>query len=431
VATDHRTEYPNLGRQFQVVTLLDTRPQGRFYNLLVDRNTGAVIEDVASLWRAEERARTEKYGKLQPALYERLQTMQDTDVVTVTIWAAAGPGQSLPEREVAAIATLADKYPEARAAVERGGKPMDVDDPVLAARIYREYVELVEGGAAPRVQPLVEALEAQGITIQTSEGLPAVTAALAKRDILLLAQRGDVGTIYLADGGHLQLLVDPATPTDQIASVGNSLQRLTGLALLGALLALGLVIVRQVVKKSEHSKNRIKRFVKIVGGLLGLLMLVLIVSRPQELELPFETIAQGVGFPTGRSYSGEEPNLLIITKPEEVDAPGLEVQFPSELAEQLRAIDYKRSFLIVVFRGLLSAQSPKYTIDILQVSRSGEEARLKVHFGEPRPDEIRLPAFSSPYHIIAVSKEGEWARDVRFVLEVDGQAVKEQTHFIP
>jgi hypothetical protein len=38
--------------------------------------------------------------------------MKDDKTVTVTIWAAAPPGQSLPEREKAAMATLAAKYPE-------------------------------------------------------------------------------------------------------------------------------------------------------------------------------------------------------------------------------------------------------------------------------------------------------------------------------
>jgi len=35
VVTDHPTVYPNLGRKFQVVTILDTRSEGRFYSLLV------------------------------------------------------------------------------------------------------------------------------------------------------------------------------------------------------------------------------------------------------------------------------------------------------------------------------------------------------------------------------------------------------------
>jgi hypothetical protein len=85
IVNEQRTQYPNLGCTFQAVTLLDIRPKGRFYGLLVDLNDGTVIEDVDSIEAAEERARVEKYSKLQPELYERLQTMRDEERVTVMI----------------------------------------------------------------------------------------------------------------------------------------------------------------------------------------------------------------------------------------------------------------------------------------------------------------------------------------------------------
>jgi hypothetical protein len=155
--------------------------------------------------------------------------------------------------------------------------------------------------------------------------------------------------------------------------------------------------------------------------------------RPEGTELAFQTIAErhGVGASDGRSYLGEDPDLLIITVPEEIDTPGMDIQFGSELAEQLRAVDYTNSFVIIVLRGLLGARSPKYTVDILQVTRSGDRVVLQTHFGAPGPEEGGYPAFSSPYHAIAVSKEGAWKQDIRFVLEVDGQVMKERTHFIP
>jgi hypothetical protein len=65
IVNEQRTQYPNLGRTFQAVKLLDIRPNGRFYALLVDLNDGKVIEDVDSIEAAEEHARVEKYSKLQ------------------------------------------------------------------------------------------------------------------------------------------------------------------------------------------------------------------------------------------------------------------------------------------------------------------------------------------------------------------------------
>jgi len=205
VATDHPTEYPSLGRRFQVVTLLDTRPEGKSYDFLVDLDTGKVIEDIASIQRAEEQARIQKYGKLDPALYDRLHIMRDDDVVTVMIRVAGDPTSSISEVQAAAIATVTAKYLEAQMAVERGGKPVDVGDPVLADHIYTDYMVALDIGMAQREQQLAEAqralaeaLEAQGISIQARDGL-SLQVTLTKQDILRFEERADVGTISLVE----------------------------------------------------------------------------------------------------------------------------------------------------------------------------------------------------------------------------------------
>jgi hypothetical protein len=197
VANEFRRSAPLLNRTFQAVTVLETQG-GRFFQLLVDLNSGQVEERV-TVEDAEARASNAKYGKLQPALYDRLQQLKDTDLVTITLVIAAGPGQSLGEREIAARAALAAKYPEARAAIDRHGKPMDVADPALAAQIYKEYVALIDGDLPQRIVPVVAALKAQGFAVRTTAGLPAVTVSLPKAVVLTLAQRGDVGTIFLAE----------------------------------------------------------------------------------------------------------------------------------------------------------------------------------------------------------------------------------------
>jgi len=103
--------------------------------------------------------------------------------------------------------------------MERSGKPMDVDDPALAERIYQEYVQRLNAETAARIRPLVEALEAQGFTVRTSPGLPAVTTTLPKRVIQMLAERDDVGAIYLSEGGQRHLLLNSAIPTNLAPAV--------------------------------------------------------------------------------------------------------------------------------------------------------------------------------------------------------------------
>jgi hypothetical protein len=56
VVTDHPTVYPNLERKFQVVTILDTQPGGRFYSLLVDLDYDRIEEDLTAVREAEEKA---------------------------------------------------------------------------------------------------------------------------------------------------------------------------------------------------------------------------------------------------------------------------------------------------------------------------------------------------------------------------------------
>lgn len=218
IAADYPTEYPALGRRFQVVTLVDTRPEGQVYKLLVDLISGRVEEDISALLAAEAQAHQAHYGKLQPALYERLQVLRNKDTLPVAVWVAAQPGRTLAEQQEAAFAALAAKYPEAKAALKRSGKPMDVDDPELACRIEAEYAALLAAETRVRVQPVVTELERQGFTVTAYEGMPSFTAVLPKWMIVRLSKRDDVGAIYLIEAEE-QPALDSAVPTSLAPTV--------------------------------------------------------------------------------------------------------------------------------------------------------------------------------------------------------------------
>ena len=79
---EFQRDAPLLSRNFQSITLINQN-NGQFFTLLVDLQSGKV-EDPANIAKAEARDLRVKYGKLQPALYDRLQTMQETDVVPVS-----------------------------------------------------------------------------------------------------------------------------------------------------------------------------------------------------------------------------------------------------------------------------------------------------------------------------------------------------------
>jgi len=171
--------------------------------------------------------------------------------------------------------------------------------------------------------------------------------------------------------------------------------------------------------------------VVLAALLLAASWAILPACRPRQTELPFNSIAQGDGFGTVPSYSREEPNLLVITEPEKVDSPGLDIRFPSDLAEQLRAVDYQKNFVVAVFRGTLTGRSPDLDVEVLRIVRDGDEVFVQARFGELEPGKLILPGFSSPYHVVAVTKQGEWSRDISFVLEVGGEEMAERAYFIP
>jgi hypothetical protein len=117
----------------------------------------------------------------------------------------------MTDLQSAAFTSLADKYPEAATAIDRSGKPMDVDDPKLADQIYTEYIAMINAWTEMRVQPLVQELEQQSFSVITHTGMPVITAVLPKSTIIELSNRGDVSFIYLIEEeSHNQL--DSAVP---------------------------------------------------------------------------------------------------------------------------------------------------------------------------------------------------------------------------
>jgi len=52
--------------------------------------------------------------------------------------------------------SVVTQSPEAQAALARAGKPWDVEDPELAARIKAEYNRLSVADTAARIEPLVK-----------------------------------------------------------------------------------------------------------------------------------------------------------------------------------------------------------------------------------------------------------------------------------
>jgi hypothetical protein len=192
---------------------LDTKSD-RWYNVMVDLADGSFAEEVEAIEQAEREARRARYGKLEPALFERLEALNPDDEVPVAIWVAG----KLKRSEEELYAALAVKYPEAQAALERSGKPFDVDDSELGRELEAEYVRMLEADTREQVRPLVHYLEGQGYAVTTLGALPAITVMLSKAAILELVERTDVGVVYLS-GREEQPALDSAVPSNRAPAV--------------------------------------------------------------------------------------------------------------------------------------------------------------------------------------------------------------------
>lgn len=160
--------------------------------------------------------------------------------------------------------------------------------------------------------------------------------------------------------------------------------------------------------------------------LLGLLLLATTACQSQAQELPFESIAQRDII----SYREESPALFVIANGDEVDALVSTVlaEDPA-LVDQLRQLDYDRFFAILVLQGQKGGTG--YAVTVRRIVREEDQVTIEVELVEPSPGAFIKPAFTSPYHLVAVSKRGEWGQQIRFVLVADSEEVAETSHFIP
>jgi hypothetical protein len=429
VVNEHRLEYAELGRAFRAFSLFD--PIGRrYFQLLVDLKDHTVVEDIVAIDQAEAGAARKKYGKLEPSLYERFQTIQDNDVVAVTIRMVGGSRLGTGDIAPTVIATIAAKYPEARAAVERSGKPMDVGDPTLAARIEKDYRDVMDALVAQQEQPLIEArkrmaaeLKGQGIIIRADGG----SDLLTKREVLLIVQRDDVGAIDLAEGGRY-VLESSVVPANQPLSVWERFFRggswfVAAVVLWG--LALPLIYLSR--RTDRPMKRRLPWVIFATATALTLPLFYLIACRPQEQTLTFETVAQRDII----NYREDKSALFVIAKVEEIDdhTQNVLAEDPT-LVNQLRALDYNRVFAVLVLHGYVG--SSNYSVTVQKVTQQGDQVIIRADFVGPTPGTRIKPAFTSPYHLIAVSKKGgAFGQQIRFVLMKEDKPVAESTHFIP
>ena len=192
VGNQHQRDYPSLGKSYWAVVAIDLRTADSIY-VLVDLSDGSIIDDPSTIEQAERQARFDRYGKLEPALFDLLQTIGPEVTLQVGIWIIGTPEHTQEQL----FEMLADQYPEARVALDQTGSPFDVGDLNLIDELSQTYFSMMAADTAEIVQPVVDYLQGRGYPVTIIPGIPMIPAELPKDIILDLAQRPDVGAINL------------------------------------------------------------------------------------------------------------------------------------------------------------------------------------------------------------------------------------------
>ena len=237
VTTVEEAQLPLTGRALQRAKVID-RASGEVYAITVDES-GATVD----LERAEARERAayeQRYGSLHPELYAQLQAMGEEETVTVAIWLKAPDLRALPRpavgHEMARTEAGNDRSPARTFRAAGEGAPEEKVDDAGAARVpadpdgaeTRALIEEAEAAngdhLAEQVRavqaPFLEALSDTGAeAAYTSGRTPLVYAELSRSQIMALAGRDDVDTIYRSSRNFD--LMESAKPTVKADVVEN------------------------------------------------------------------------------------------------------------------------------------------------------------------------------------------------------------------
>ena len=149
--------------------------------------------------------------------------------------------------------------------------------------------------------------------------------------------------------------------------------------------------------------------------------------KPTEDTLPFETIGQKEWSGTGKPYELREPNLVIISRPEEVDH--LNGWITEDARNKLLAVDYSDYFALLVLQGL--KPSTDYKVSINRITRIESIVNIYVEFLEPEPNKSVGAMETSPYHLVKVQKTGSWGQEITFNLFAGETFITSLSHAIP
>jgi hypothetical protein len=261
--SEEQLVFPLLKRKYTYVTVHYNQLNAfQLFSLLVDPVTKEIEADFNAVRAAEELAHRNKYGKFEPALYERLQEVDENAMLPIAVWVAHTVHEK-PQEEIEA--EIISRYPAADEALKQKGVLWAVDDSNLSIEIQQAYDQLLMENAAVRIQPIVDRLKEKGVAVTTVPGMPGVHGTLLKSIITDLGDQSNVAQIFLTEVEETQAS-DIAIPTDRVSAVWS--RGITGSGVRIAILerpninatadaCLDIIVTRTSVADPDGHKSRV------------------------------------------------------------------------------------------------------------------------------------------------------------------------------
>ena len=148
----------------------------------------------------------------------------------------------------------------------------------------------------------------------------------------------------------------------------------------------------------------------------------------RQIDLAFSEIVRVENnYDVTTRASSRSPSLIIASRAEDVS------QFTNLVdvsdLDTLTSTDFSKEFLVLARLG--NQSSARFSITVDRISRRGDTISIRAVVGRPNPNMATETLETSPYHLVRVSKIGEWNDNFDFLLEIEGATVASMTQYIP
>jgi hypothetical protein len=170
------------------------------------------VQDRRLVIDAEQAVYEARFGKFDSALFERLNKLSSSDLVSALLIVGSSSADTIAGFETRITNSLGAKYPEVREAIRNNRMPFDINDQELSERVYFEYLSSLRVLVNARTNAFTTILDAQKVSYHLAADAPAVVVNVSKQELLRLAQLPNVSAV-------LPYNTDEVLPT----AVGDSL----------------------------------------------------------------------------------------------------------------------------------------------------------------------------------------------------------------